>query len=127
MMEFRSNGKRKRGNGLLSPKGVNFEVQALIAIKTALKDPHNVLQNWDPDSRNSQPELIWYSISKHRELNKSSARPIPAELGKLPKLRTVDLSDNLFTGEIPSSIGNLKNLEYLYVGFDGIEAKVQSE
>ncbi|KVI05286.1 Concanavalin A-like lectin/glucanase, subgroup [Cynara cardunculus var. scolymus] len=34
---------------LLSPKGVNFEVQALMNIKNGLEDPHSVL-NWDGDA-----------------------------------------------------------------------------
>ncbi|KAI3524127.1 hypothetical protein L1887_02779 [Cichorium endivia] len=47
-------------NGLLSLKGVNFEVQALMDIKASLQalmyikasllDPHGVLENWDGDS-----------------------------------------------------------------------------
>ncbi|KAG7016083.1 Protein NSP-INTERACTING KINASE 1 [Cucurbita argyrosperma subsp. argyrosperma] len=37
-------------NGLLSPKGVNYEVQALMGIKASLQDPHGVLENWDGDS-----------------------------------------------------------------------------
>ncbi|KAL5710585.1 hypothetical protein ACHQM5_021130 [Ranunculus cassubicifolius] len=31
----------------LSASGVNYEVVALMAIKNALRDPHNVLDNWD--------------------------------------------------------------------------------
>ncbi|KAL6973470.1 hypothetical protein U1Q18_027655 [Sarracenia purpurea var. burkii] len=37
---------------------------------------------------------------------------IPRELGRLPKHQTLDLSNN-FTGEIPSSLANLKSLQYL--------------
>uniref|UniRef100_A0A2P2PND9 Leucine-rich repeat-containing N-terminal plant-type domain-containing protein n=1 Tax=Rhizophora mucronata TaxID=61149 RepID=A0A2P2PND9_RHIMU len=33
-------------HGLLSPKGVNYEVVALMGIRDSLTDPHNVL-NWD--------------------------------------------------------------------------------
>ena len=33
-------------NALLSPKGINFEVQALMSIKASLMDPHGVLVNW---------------------------------------------------------------------------------
>ncbi|THU47237.1 hypothetical protein C4D60_Mb09t13390 [Musa balbisiana] len=35
---------------VLSPKGVNYEVQALMGVKASLKDPHSVLENWDQDS-----------------------------------------------------------------------------
>ncbi|KAJ6981211.1 protein NSP-INTERACTING KINASE 3-like [Populus alba x Populus x berolinensis] len=34
----------------LSPAGINYEVVALVAIKTALRDPYNVLDNWDINS-----------------------------------------------------------------------------
>ncbi|WRX21669.1 hypothetical protein QQP08_014156 [Theobroma cacao] len=67
----------------------------------------------------SKPEFIWYFISKHRKLNKSSdcnnniTGPIPTELGKLSKIQTLDLSDNSFTGEIPTSLGNLRSLQYM--------------
>ncbi|CAL5407823.1 unnamed protein product [Camellia sinensis] len=37
-------------NVMLSPKGVNFEVQALMGIRASLVDPHGVLDNWDGDS-----------------------------------------------------------------------------
>jgi Leucine-rich repeat (LRR) protein len=38
---------------------------------------------------------------------------IPAEIGKLAKLKTLDLSSNHFSGEIPSSVGHLESLQYL--------------
>lgn len=31
----------------------------------------------------------------------------------LKKLKTIDLSDNKLTGEIPASLAQLKNLQYL--------------
>ncbi|XP_058112366.1 protein NSP-INTERACTING KINASE 1-like [Magnolia sinica] len=129
-------------DGLLSPKGVNFEVQALIGIKASLKDPHNVLQNWDQDSVDpcswtmvtcSAENLVTGLGTPSQNLsgtlspsignltnlqlvllqNNNISGPIPVEIGKLSKLHTLDLSNNLFTGEIPISIGNLKSLEYL--------------
>ncbi|MED6119787.1 hypothetical protein PIB30_014835 [Stylosanthes scabra] len=38
---------------------------------------------------------------------------IPAAIGKLKKLETLDLSNNTFSGEIPSSLESLTNLNYL--------------
>ncbi|XP_068636538.1 protein NSP-INTERACTING KINASE 1-like [Aristolochia californica] len=127
---------------LLSPKGVNFEVQALMGIKNMLKDPHNILENWDGDSVDpcswtmvtcSSESLVIGLGTPSQNLsgtlspsignltnlqtvllqNNNISGPIPKDIGKLPKLRTLDLSNNLFTGEIHSSLGNLKNLEYL--------------
>ena len=45
--------------------------------------------------------------------NNNITGPIPSELGKLPKLQTLDLSDNYFSGEIPPSLGHLRSLQYM--------------
>ncbi|XP_010942232.1 protein NSP-INTERACTING KINASE 1 [Elaeis guineensis] len=126
----------------LTPKGVNFEVQALMNIKASLKDPHNALKSWDKDSVDpcswaavtcSPQDFVislgtpsWNlsgtlspSIGNLTNLetlllqNNSISGPLPAEIGKLSKLRTLELSNNRFSGEIPSSLGNLKSLQYL--------------
>ncbi|XP_051122382.1 protein NSP-INTERACTING KINASE 2 [Andrographis paniculata] len=127
---------------LLTPNGMNYEVQALMDIKKSLIDPHQVLANWD---ENSVDPCGWSMIAcSHDYLvitlaipsqnlsgrlprsignlthlgsvllqdNKISG-PIPAELGKLPKLQELDLSDNLMTGQIPPSLSELKSLQYL--------------
>jgi Leucine-rich repeat (LRR) protein len=39
--------------------------------------------------------------------------PIPAEVGKLAQLMKLDLSSNHFYGEIPSSVAQLKSLQYM--------------
>ncbi|XP_068641512.1 protein NSP-INTERACTING KINASE 1-like [Aristolochia californica] len=128
--------------GLLSPKGENFEVEALMNIKGMLKDPHNILENWDGDSVDpcswtmvtcSSESLVIGLGTPSQNLsgtlspsignltnlqtvllqNNNISGPIPKEIENLSKLRTLDLSNNLFTGEIPSSLGHLRNLEYL--------------
>ncbi|KAL6633616.1 hypothetical protein ACP70R_026287 [Stipagrostis hirtigluma subsp. patula] len=129
-------------SGLLSPKGVNYEVQALMMIKNYLKDPRGVLKNWDQDSVDPcswtmvtcSPEnlvtgleapsqnlsgLLSPSIGNLTNLetvllqNNNINGLIPAEIGKLTKLKTLDLSSNHFSGEIPSSVGHLESLQYL--------------
>lgn len=129
-------------NGLLSPKGVNFEVQALMHIKDCLHDPHNVLENWDKDAvdpcswtmvtcsseslviglgtpSQSLSGTLSPSIGNLTNLqivllqNNNITGPLPPELGRLLKLHTLDLSNNFFTGEIPSSLGHLKSLQYM--------------
>ncbi|KAF8365156.1 hypothetical protein HHK36_032844 [Tetracentron sinense] len=131
-------------SGLLSPKGVNFEVQALMGIKASLEDPHGVLDNWDGNavdpcswtlvtcsSENlvtglGTPSQNLYgtlspSIGNLTNLqlvllqNNNISGPIPPELGRLSKLHTLDLSNNFFTGEIPTSLGHLKSLQYLRI------------
>lgn len=39
--------------------------------------------------------------------------PIPEEIGRLTKLKTLDLSSNHFSGGIPNSVGHLESLQYL--------------
>ncbi|XP_043699621.1 protein NSP-INTERACTING KINASE 1-like [Telopea speciosissima] len=127
---------------LLSPKGVNFEVQALMAIKASLEDPHGVLDDWDGDSVDpcswtmvtcSSESLVialgtpsqnlsgtlspsignLTNLQKVLLQNNNISGPIPAELGRLLQLQTLDLSNNIFTGEIPSSLSLLQKLQYL--------------
>ncbi|XP_037456887.1 LRR receptor kinase SERL2-like [Triticum dicoccoides] len=129
-------------SALLSAKGVNIEVQALIGIKNQLKDPHGVLKNWDQYSvdpcsftmitcssdnfvtgleapSQNLSGLLAPSIGNLTSLetillqNNIITGPIPAEIGNLASLKTLDLSGNNFYGEIPPSVGHLESLQYL--------------
>uniref|UniRef100_A0A0D9Y3V7 Protein kinase domain-containing protein n=1 Tax=Oryza glumipatula TaxID=40148 RepID=A0A0D9Y3V7_9ORYZ len=126
----------------LSPAGINYEVVALMAIKTELQDPYNVLDNWDI---NSVDPCSWRMVTCSADgyvsalglpsqslsgklspgignltrlqsvllQNNAISGTIPASIGRLGMLQTLDMSDNQITGSIPSSIGDLKNLNYL--------------
>ncbi|TVU28342.1 hypothetical protein EJB05_19857 [Eragrostis curvula] len=140
-------------SGLLSPKGVNYEVQALMMIKNYLKDPNGVLKNWDQDSVDPcswtmvtcSPEnfvtgleapsqnlsgLLSPSIGNLTNLetillqNNNINGLIPAEIGKLTKLKTLDLSSNHFSGEIPSSVGHLESLQYLDLSYNNLSGPI---
>ncbi|KAL0692681.1 hypothetical protein Bca4012_059861 [Brassica carinata] len=121
----------------------NFEVLALIEIKSSLTDPHGVLMNWnidaaDPCSWNlitCSPDNFVLSIeaANHSFSGTLASRSIgnltsletvllqnnyitgniPPEIGKLMKLKTLDLSNNNFTGQIPSTLSHSKSLQYL--------------
>ncbi|OIV90181.1 hypothetical protein TanjilG_01377 [Lupinus angustifolius] len=129
-------------NALLSPKGVNYEVQALMGIKASLVDPHGILDDWDGDAVDPcnwnmvycSPENLVISLGTPSQSlsgtlspsignltnlqsvllqNNNITGPIPSELGKLTMLHTLDLSNNFFNGKIPPSLGHLRSLQYL--------------
>ncbi|GMH01583.1 hypothetical protein Nepgr_003422 [Nepenthes gracilis] len=136
----------------LSPSGINYEVVALITVKNELKDPYNILENWDsnsvdpcswrmvtcsPDGFVSALGLPSQSLSGTLSpaignltnlqsvllQNNAISGHIPAEIGKLEKLETLDLSNNSFNGVIPSSLGDLKNLNYLRLNNNSLDGQ----
>ncbi|CAH9084325.1 unnamed protein product [Cuscuta europaea] len=139
--------------GLLSPKGVNFEVQALMDIKACLKDPRGVLDRWDanavdpcswsmvtcsPDglviglgapSQNLSgmlsPSIVnLTNIQTIFLQNNNITGLIPDEIGRLPNLLSLDLSNNLFTGKIPSSLGHLQRLKYMKLNNNSLSGEI---
>ncbi|KAL6350586.1 hypothetical protein AAG906_022296 [Vitis piasezkii] len=142
-------------SSLLSPKGVNFEVQALMSIKNSLIDPRSVLENWDKDAVDpcswnmitcSDDKLVISLGTPSQNLSgtlspsignltnlqtvllqdNSISGPIPSELGKLSKLHLLDLSNNFFNGEIPNSLSHLKSLQYLRLNNNSLSGAIPS-
>ncbi|CAL5038043.1 unnamed protein product [Urochloa decumbens] len=140
-------------SALLSPNGVNYEVQVLMTIKYQLKDPHGVLNNWDKDSVDPcswtavacSPDQIVIGLEAQSQdlsgrlspsignlTNLESIQlqsnnltgPIPAEVGKLAKLKKISLSHNHFYGEIPSSVSHLRSLQYLDLSYNNLGGPV---
>ncbi|KAF0900210.1 hypothetical protein E2562_028692 [Oryza meyeriana var. granulata] len=125
-----------------SSEPLNAEVEALIAIRQGLVDPHGVLSNWDEDSVDP---CSWAMItcSAHNLViglgapsqglsgtlsgrianltnleqvllqNNNITGRLPPELGSLPRLQTLDLSNNRFSGRVPDTLGHLSTLRYL--------------
>ena len=53
--------------------------------------------------------------------------PIPAELGDLANLETLDLGFNELAGPIPPELGNLSSLTQLWVSFSGLTGSIPGE
>ncbi|KAH9772113.1 protein NSP-INTERACTING KINASE 1 [Citrus sinensis] len=116
--------------GLLSPKGVNYEVQALMGIKDSLHDPHDVLNNWD---ENSVDPCSWALVTCSDGLVTGLGAPsqnlsgtLSSSIGNLTNLQLVSYTSDLFrwgffsfgrllqnnniSGHIPTEIGKLSKL-----------------
>ncbi|KAI4332535.1 hypothetical protein L6164_017436 [Bauhinia variegata] len=138
---------------LLSPKGVNFEVAALMSVKSKMEDKLHVMDGWDI---NSVDPCTWNmvgcsvegyvvslemastglsgslspgiaNLSHLRTLllqNNQLSGPIPAEIGKLSELQTLDLSGNQFDGEIPTSLAFLTDLSYLRLNRNKLSGQI---
>ncbi|XP_052201435.1 probable LRR receptor-like serine/threonine-protein kinase At5g45780 isoform X1 [Diospyros lotus] len=128
-------------DSLLSPKGVNYEVAALMSMKSKMTDERHVLDGWDINSVDPctwnlvacSPEGFVVSLEmastglsgtlspsignlSHLQTmllqNNQLSGSVPSEIGKLSELVTLDLSGNQLSGEIPSSLGFLTCLNY---------------
>ncbi|KAG5517068.1 hypothetical protein RHGRI_037722 [Rhododendron griersonianum] len=140
-------------DSLLSPKGVNYEVAALMSMKNKMIDEDHVLDGWDinsvdpctwnmvacsPDGFVISLEMGSVGLSgtlspsignlSHLQAmllqNSQLCGPIPSEIGKLSELQTIDLSGNQFTGQIPTSLGFLTNLNYLRLSKNKLSGEI---
>ncbi|VFQ94080.1 unnamed protein product [Cuscuta campestris] len=121
---------------LLSSVAGNTEVDALMALKTKLFDPNNVLQSWDGSlndpctwfhvSCNNNNKLVSIDLGK---ANLAGGELVP-ELGKLEYLQNLScrrLSQNKLSGNIPAELGNLPNLDTLELHMNNLGGPIPSQ
>ncbi|KAF5746395.1 somatic embryogenesis receptor kinase 1-like [Tripterygium wilfordii] len=139
-----------------TPTNANVEGDALFSLRRAVKDPHNLLQSWDPtlvdpctwfhvtcdsDNRvtrldlgsaklsgNLVPELGKLERLQYLELYMNElVGPIPEEFGGLKSLVSLDLYRNNLTGTIPSSLSKLSNLKFLRLNGNRLSGRIPRE
>ncbi|KAG6714013.1 hypothetical protein I3842_05G181800 [Carya illinoinensis] len=123
----------KSSSATLSPTGINYEVVALMAIKTDLVDPHNVLENWDI---NSVDPCSWRMVTCSADGDGHvSALGLPSQnlsgtlspkIGDLPNLQYLLLQNNAISGPIPTTIGKLEKLQKLDLSNNTFRGEIPS-
>ncbi|KAK0591401.1 hypothetical protein LWI29_001182 [Acer saccharum] len=106
-----------------------FRSDALIALKTNLSDPNNVLQSWD--SNNVTP-CQWFHVACNSENSVTrvdlhdanlSGQLVP-QLGQLPNLQYLELYSNNVSGKVPEELGNLTNLVSLDLYLNNLDGPI---
>ena len=104
------------------------EREALIALyKAAGGDNWTDNTNWCSD----KPLAEWSGISFRNGhviglhlFGKNLIGVMPAEIGNLTALETLELDQNKLTGTIPEEIGNLKQLKYMYLSQNQLSGSI---
>ena len=68
--------------------------------------------------------IEWLQVGNN---NNALTGGIPAELGNLVDLRSLNLGSNALTGSIPTELGNLVNIERLQVGNNSLTGPIPTE
>ena len=110
------------------------DCNALVGAKDTLRG--STLLNWSKttlitawdgisfDNNDSPTQVITLDLSSNRP---PLAGSIPAALGALTNLQTLNLYSNTLTGEIPSQLGNLANLRQLNLYSNTLTGEIPSQ
>ncbi|XP_060174298.1 LRR receptor-like serine/threonine-protein kinase EFR [Lycium barbarum] len=117
---------------LASVPNISTDEVALLALKSHISSPHNILQsNWS----SSSPICSWIGItcgSRHNRvtaLNISSMQlhgTIPPHLGNLSFLISLDISNNTFHGDFPEELAHLQRLKLINVTSNNFTGSIPS-
>ena len=120
----------------------NSDRVALVALYEATDGPNWVNnENWLTDAplgewfgvetdslgRVVRLEMTYYDWDRREWIANNLSGPLPAELGNLAELERLYLQSNRLTGPIPSELGKLAKLERLYLDNNGLAGPIPSE
>ncbi|TVU11665.1 hypothetical protein EJB05_45262, partial [Eragrostis curvula] len=116
-------------SALNSRDDVNYEVLALINMKSVLMDPSGVLKGWD---LGSEDPCSWAIITCSQESlvtelqapNSNVSGYLSPSIGNLTNLETIQLQNNNLTGPIPREIGKLAMLHYIDLSYNNLSGPV---
>ena len=80
------------------------------------------LNEWSGVHVNTNNRVYYINLN-----NNNLQGTIPAELGNLANLNTLYLSSNQLSGSIPTELGNLANLKALYLGSNQLSGSIPTE
>ncbi len=81
------------------------------------------MNGWSAVTVSGTPARVTELTAAYRGLSGT----IPAELGSLDALTSIDLRSNQLTGSIPSELGNLANLEFIHLKGNSLSGAIPSE
>jgi hypothetical protein len=87
---------------------------------TYLDLSNNYLRGRIPGELGQLSQLTYLSLAFNDTLNMGGIG-IPAELGRLTRLRTLDLREDGLSEEIPAELGGCGALQYLYLGHNNLQ------
>ncbi|KAL8554611.1 hypothetical protein ACS0TY_002701 [Phlomoides rotata] len=122
---------------ILAPAfGLNLDGTLLLSLKySILSDPLSVLDNWD---YNDATPCLWSGVTcAQAESNFDTFRVvsltlphsqllgvIPEDIGFIPHLTTLDLSNNFFNGTLPTSLFNASEIQVISLSNNAVSGEL---